>query len=538
MGKPQLLSALLKDNIQSGIPNKSILGYFNGTTEEYEASTIFVSSGLKFEDIKSLVDNNSGIINHINDTSLHWSKADRRSVNLLSEDFYNHSANVSCHISVADRLNWDSKETEEGAHVKANAVQTNLEVHAADLGIHTTKIERDRWNNTFTREETANMVANVQSNSVWKQAVQTFNELKTTYPSPEKGWICTVIDSMVTYSYDGEKWVTAFINSMPLATYELNGLLSSNLYTKLMGVEEFANYYIHPDNMNCRHVTDLQIKKWDNKASTDLATIFVPGLMSTVDKEKLDTVEKYANYYVLPDFLPADMIEENDQRRFVTSAQIEKWSNPVGVLASETQDGAMSKDMYIKLLEIDEKANYYIHPAKHSSTDIAEDTEHRFVTDVQIAKWTNKEEPTTAQARADQALKLAKEYADSIKESILGGVGSELDTLKELQDSLGADTNFSTTILTELSNKVDRITYGNHVNNFTTHLTDEDRLKLDSVEYNANYFIHPDTHPASMIITSPSYRFVSDADIATWNSKAPGNIATATQDGIMSKRYY
>ena len=29
--------------------------------------------------------------------------------------------------------------------------------------------------------------------------------------------------------------------------------------------------------------------------------------------------------------------------------------------------------------EIEEKANYYIHPVKHSSTDIAQDKDHRFV---------------------------------------------------------------------------------------------------------------------------------------------------------------
>ena len=537
MSKPQLLSALLRENIQQGIPNKAILGYFNGTTEEFEAGTIFVASGLKFEDIKVLVDNNNGIISHINDSDLHWNRSQRRLFDSINNNLTIHINNMDLHVSEEDRENWNSKETEAGSQEKANTVQTNLEVHAADLGIHTTKIERDRWNNTYTREEVANMVANAQSNSVWKQAVNTFTELATTYPIPEKGWICTVLDTMVTYSYDGEKWVTAFINTMPLATYEINGLLSNTLYSKLMGIEESANYYIHPDNMNCRHVTDLQIKKWDNKASTDLATIFVSGLMSNVDKDKLDTVERYANYYIHPEFHSADMIEETDERRFVTTALIEKWNNPVGVMASETQDGAMSKEMYIKLLEIEEKANYYVHPAKHSSTDIAEDTEHRFVTDAQISLWTNKEESTTAQARADQALQLAKEYADKIKIDILGGASSELDTLKELQDALGADKNFSTTILTELSNRVDIITYGNHVNNFNTHLNDDDRLKLDSVEFNANYYIHPDNHPASMIITSPSYRFVTDADIAAWNNKAPGIVATPTQDGIMSKEY-
>lgn len=537
MSKPRLLTALLEKDIQENIENKAILAYSDKSDPKY-GEVIFIDTGLKMEDIKTLVDNNDGIISHIGDSSLHWSRADRRRYEKLIEDFSSHIENTVIHITADDRERWDSKETEAGAQAKANVVQANLEVHISDLDVHTTKKERDRWNNTYTREEVANMVSTAQSNSVWKQAVDTYDELLEKYPDPEKGWICTVLDTMVTYSYNGEEWVTAFINTMPLATAELNGLLSAEMYQKLDGVDYNANYYIHPDNVNCRHVTDLQIKKWDAKAEKTIATIFQPGLMGTADKDKLDTIERYANYYVHPEFHSADMIEETDERRFVTSAQIETWSNPVGVMASETQDGAMSKEMYIKLLEIEEKANYYIHPAKHSSTDIAEDRDHRFVSDTQIAYWDAKEESTSAQARADQALQLAKEYTDKVKSDLLGGAGEAFDTLAELADALGADANFSTTILTELSNKVDKDVYYTHTNDYNTHLTDNDRNKIDSVEFNANYYIHPDTHPASMIITSSNYRFVTDGDIAYWNSKASGQLASETSDGIMSKDMY
>ena len=536
--KPELLSALLKTNIADNISDEAVLGYTDGTQKDkYGEKVIFIDSELRFKDIKTLVDNNNGILAHIKDTTIHWNKADKRQYEAYMEDLTSHIKDTIIHVSQDDRDRWDQKETEAGAQEKANVVQTNLETHIADIDLHTTKKERDRWNNTYTREEVANMVSNAQSNSVWKQAVNTYDDLATTYPDAEQGWICTVLDTLVTYCYDGTKWVVAFINTMPLATDEINGLLSSTLYTKLCNIEEFANYYVHPDNMNCRHVTDLQIKKWDNKASTEVATIFKSGLMSNVDKEKLDTMERYANYYVHPEFHSADIIEETDQRKFVTQEQIDKWSNPVGIMASETQDGAMSKEMYIKLAEIEEKANNYVHPVKHSSTDIAEDVNHRFVTDVQILYWNNKEESVTAQARADQALQLAKEYTDQTKADILGGADGAFDTLKELQDALGADKNFSTTMLTELSNKVDKVVYNDHVNDFDTHLNTNDRLKLNSVEFNANYYVHPETHPASMIITTPTLRFVTDADIATWNSKAPGDLANSTRDGIMSKEY-
>lgn len=536
--RPILLSALLKSSIQEGIPNKAIVGYYDGsgTNPELPSGTVFIASGLKLDDVKQLIDNNDGIINHIRDTSIHWSAAQHREDEKKTQLLYSHTGDLTIHVSIDDRKNWDGKETEAGAQAKANAVQANLEVHEADLDIHTTKLERDRWNNTYTREEVANMVSTAHSNSMWKDAVDTFDDLAIVYPDPKKGWICSVKDTMITYSYDGERWVTAFINTMPLATKEINGLMSKEQYIKLSNIEDLANYYVHPDNINCRHVTDLQIKKWDNKADKKLATIFEAGLMSTMDKEKIDTVERYSNYYVHPEFHSADMIEETELRKFVTQQQIDTWSNPSGVLASETQDGAMSKDLYIKLMEIEDKANKYVHPAKHSSTDIAQDVLHRFVTDEQIKAWDRKEDTISVIARVANALQEAKDYANTVKSEIIGGAGEAFDTLKELADALGNDGNLSATITAELSNKVDIQKFEDHVAS-EVHLTTDERLKLDSVDFNANYYIHPDYHPAEMIKTSPAYRLVSDIQIAYWDGKAPGTVATPTQDGIMSKEY-
>ena len=42
----------------------------------------------------------------------------------------------------------------------------------------------------------------------------------------------------------------------------------------------------------------------------------------------------------------------------------------------------------------------------------------------------------------------------AVKDDILGGVGGAFDTLKELQDALGADANYAVTIAQELSNRV------------------------------------------------------------------------------------
>lgn len=71
--------------------------------------------------------------------------------------------------------------------------------------------------------------------------------------------------------------------------------LSTNDYTvaektKLSGIATGANKYIHPDDSNTRHVTDLEKATWNNKADKTAATTAADGLMSAADKTKLNGV--------------------------------------------------------------------------------------------------------------------------------------------------------------------------------------------------------------------------------------------------------
>jgi len=49
-------------------------------------------------------------------------------------------------------------------------------------------------------------------------------------------------------------------------------------------------------------------------------------------------------------------------------------------------------------------------------------------------------------------------------------------------------------------------------------MSKEDKSKLDGVEAGANNYIHPSTHPASMITESTTKRFVTDTEKSTWNA--------------------
>lgn len=80
--------------------------------------------------------------------------------------------------------------------------------------------------------------------------------------------------------------------------------LSTNDYTneektKLNGIATGANNYVHPTNhpasiitqdANNRFVTDTEKATWNAKASTAVATTAANGLMSSIDKNKLDGI--------------------------------------------------------------------------------------------------------------------------------------------------------------------------------------------------------------------------------------------------------
>jgi hypothetical protein len=69
-------------------------------------------------------------------------------------------------------------------------------------------------------------------------------------------------------------------------------------------------------------------------------------------------------------------------------------------------------------------------------------------------------------------------------------------------------------------------------NNFTNAY----KTKLDGIEAGANNYVHPDSHPASMITQSSSYRFVTDAEKSTWNAKSDLALGTTSSTAYRGDR--
>ena len=94
---------------------------------------------------------------------------------------------------------------------------------------------------------------------------------------------------------------------------------------------------------NHRFVTDTEKTTWNGKASTTVATQSANGLMSAADKKKLDGVATGANNYQHPATHPASVIVQDSTHRFVTDTEKSSWNNKAARdVATQISKGLMS----------------------------------------------------------------------------------------------------------------------------------------------------------------------------------------------------
>ena len=91
------------------------------------------------------------------------------------------------------------------------------------------------------------MLSQLETNIDWKEAVDTYADIATTYPNPQDGWTVNVKDTDYTYRWDGTNWIAISANAIPLATQSVNGLMSSTDKTKLDGIEAGAEVNVQSD---------------------------------------------------------------------------------------------------------------------------------------------------------------------------------------------------------------------------------------------------------------------------------------------------
>ena len=92
----------------------------------------------------------------------------------------------------------------------------------------------------YTQAQVDALIAAVVTGQDHKEAVATFADLATTYPTPEEGWTAAVLDQDKIYLYNGSSWIVIAEGSVPMASASVAGKMSSAHFSKLEGIETGA----------------------------------------------------------------------------------------------------------------------------------------------------------------------------------------------------------------------------------------------------------------------------------------------------------
>lgn len=248
------------------------------------------------------------------------------------------------------------------------------------------------------------------------------------------------------------------------------------------------------------------ISDLDTKAAKDLATALKEGLMSSVDKAKLDAIEAEANKYVHPDKHDPAIIEQDASNRFVTDAEKATWSAKQDALGFTPEDVA-KKGVASGYASLDENAKVpltQIPDTARQTTHVVSDSTERSALEGMIAGEKAYETTTGDSYIWDGATWkiLAKAEWENInlKWSAIDGKPT----------SLVADIDTAVTNSHVHANKaiLDAIEEA-----FTTVL----KTKLDGIEEGANKYVHPETHAPEIIAETDAKQFVSKADKEKWD---------------------
>ena len=191
-----------------------------------------VDSGIESEIHKRLVHFAYDLIDHYQDNNVHVTQEEKNRWN-TRESIDSHALREDIHITPQERELWNNKESVKGSQAKANQVQSNLNSHIYDSNVHMNEYEKNKIKHCYTREEIDNLISKIEMGTDWKESVNTYSDLFTTYPDPEDGWTVNILDSDLTYRFNGEEWICISANYIPNASADTSGKMSAEDKVKL-----------------------------------------------------------------------------------------------------------------------------------------------------------------------------------------------------------------------------------------------------------------------------------------------------------------
>lgn len=151
-----------------------------------------------------------------------------KNVSKNTEDIKKNGTNISNNTKKINSLETAVSSEKTRAEGVENQLKTDLE--------NGKKV----WDDKYTKSEVDNKFSTFETNIEWKDAVSTFDDIATTYPTPGDGWTVNVKDTDYTYRYNGTKWVAISANAIPKATNKVDGLMTKEYAKKLDGLTKYT----------------------------------------------------------------------------------------------------------------------------------------------------------------------------------------------------------------------------------------------------------------------------------------------------------
>jgi len=331
--------------------------------------------------------------------------------------------------------------------------------------------------------------------------------------------------------WDGTKWSSAGLKgdtgasgaTASVATTSANGLMSSIDKTKLDGIvtANLLSRANHTGEQAISTVTGLQAAI-DGRASSGHshsdATTTSNGFMTSADKIKLNSLNSV-------DLL--NRVNHTGEQAIATVTGLQAALNTKASTThshsdvTTTSNGFMTAADKIKLDGI--VTSNLLNRANHTGEQAI-----ATVTGLQTA-LNGKAATTHTHADATTTVAGFMSFADKTK---LDGIVTA--NLVNRANHTGAQAISTVTGLQDALN-TKASTAHTHSNATTTvagFMAFADKVKLDGVATGANNYVHPANHPASIITQDANNRFVTDAEKTTWNAKL-GSVKTINGQSIV-----
>ena len=125
---------------------------------------------------------------------------------------------------------------------------------------------------SYTKNEVDNKFSTLETAIDWKESVATFSDIAKKYPTPDDGWTVNVKDTDYTYRYSGKQWVAISANAIPKVTGSVDGLMTTDLYNKLVGIQNNATKITVDTKMSTSSTNPVQNKVVQSALDTKLNT--------------------------------------------------------------------------------------------------------------------------------------------------------------------------------------------------------------------------------------------------------------------------